>query len=507
MLPCSTSGPEGIVAIPSRNLIVVANEVDARSSKFRSSITIFRASGAPPTYPVLLSEPRTATTYIPFSALSGLAASPPFGSLVPSATTTLYTIEDSFFRASRIMTIEVTSAGPPYKVKTELRIKDNSGLLNASFAGFPNVSPSARINVDKTVNLDPEGISISLSNANSVWIVSEGAVSGANITLPNQLLRVSLVDGNILSVVNLPAAVTALQTGNGYEGVAEYGNWVVITFQRAWTGEANPRLGLYNYVTATWKFLFYPLEPYVSPITGFTGLSDISLIGNGKFLIIERDSNGGLEANIKRLYEIDLGTDLNLIAENTTVTKILKLDMMPILATKFGLMPEKVEGVAIDSAGNVWVNNDNDGINNNSGEQQLVLMGPLYAVDMPSSSPSASPKKAPVTPPVVAPIPVPIPVPVTAPTPNVTTPTPPVTAPTPPVTAPVTPPVSPPVPVKVPSPPVKVPSAPVPVNATTAPAVAPVKAPVKDDCGILGLNIFCPFSFCGLFGRILGFCD
>ena len=553
VLACSTSGPEGIVAIPSRNLLAVANEVDGRILKFRSSITIYSNSGAPATYPNLLSEPRTATTFIPFSALSGLAASPPFGSLFPSATTTLYTIEDSFFRSSRIMTIEVTSSGPPYKLKTELRIKDNSGFLNASYAGFPSVSPNARINADKTVNLDPEGIAVSLTDSSTVWIVSEGAGTGPiNITLPNQLLRVSLTDGNILNVVNLPSAVSALQTTNGYEGVTEYGNWVVIAFQRAWTGETNPRLGLYNYVTSTWKFLFYPLETYVSPIAGFTGLSEISTIGNGKFLILERDSNGGPDAAIKRLYEVDLGSNLNLIADNTTVTKTLKLDMIPILSTKFGLIPEKVEGVAIDSAGNVWVNNDNDGVANNAGEQQLVFMGPLYAADLPSSTPSVSPKKSPVAAPIVAPIPIAIPAPVpnavpvspvtppvpnavpapvapsvTPPAPNtvpvpvapsVTPPvpnavpvpvTPPVTPPVPnAVPVPVTPPIPRPTPVRVPTAPMKAPSAPVnpPANATVAPVPVPTGTPVRDDCGLFGLNIFCPFSFCGILGRFIGFC-
>jgi hypothetical protein len=513
VLACSTPAPEGIVAIPSRNLLAVSNEADARVNKFRSSISIYQNSGLPATYPNLLSEPRTTNTFIPFSALSGLAASPPFGSASPSTTTTLYTIEDSAFLSSRIMTIEVTSAGPPYKVKTELRIRDNSGFLNASFAGFPSVSPTGRINADKTVNIDPEGIAVSLTDPSTVWVVSEGAGTGpSSITLPNQLLRVRLSDGNILSVVNLPSAVSALQTTNGYEGVAEYGNWVVITFQRAWTGETNPRLGLYNYVTATWKFLFYTLDPYVSPLTGFTGLSDISSIGNGKFLILERDSNGGFDANIKRLYEIDLGSDLNLIAENTTVTKTLKLDMIPILSTKFGLIPEKVEGLAIDASGNVWVNNDNDGVVNNAGEQQLVSMGPLYAADLPSSSPSASPKKAPAPVPVVAPVPitvpVPVPVPVTPPVPVPVPVTPPVPVPvpvTPPVPVPVPVPRPVPVPVPVPRP---VPVAPVkpPANATLAPTGSPTTAPVRPDCGLFGLNVFCPFTFCGLFGRLLRLC-
>lgn len=29
----------------------------------------------------------------------------------------------------------------------------------------------------------------------------------------------------------------------------------------------------------------------------------------------------------------------------------------------------------------------------------------------------------------------------------------------------------------------------------------------REACGFLGLSIFCPFSFCGVFGRLLGLCD
>jgi hypothetical protein len=32
-------------------------------------------------------------------------------------------------------------------------------------------------------------------------------------------------------------------------------------------------------------------------------------------------------------------------------------------------------------------------------------------------------------------------------------------------------------------------------------------APVEESCGLLGLSIFCPLSFCGVFGRLLGLCS
>ena len=68
-------------------------------------------------------------------------------------------------------------------------------------------------------------------------------------------------------------------------------------------------------------------------------------------------------------------------------------------------------------------------------------------------------------------------------------------------------PVTVPVPVKSPTkaPVVKTPTA-SPV-ATKAPSKNPTAAPQREKCGILGLNIFCPFTFCGLFGRLLGLCN
>ena len=49
-------GPEGGLTIPSRNLFVVANEVDARDHKMRSTITIYEYSKKKAKYPTLISK-------------------------------------------------------------------------------------------------------------------------------------------------------------------------------------------------------------------------------------------------------------------------------------------------------------------------------------------------------------------------------------------------------------------------------------------------------------------
>lgn len=46
VLPTGGSGPEGVFAIPQRNLFVVANENDSRADKFRAAVSIFELQEA-----------------------------------------------------------------------------------------------------------------------------------------------------------------------------------------------------------------------------------------------------------------------------------------------------------------------------------------------------------------------------------------------------------------------------------------------------------------------------
>lgn len=66
--------------------------------------------------------------------------------------------------------------------------------------------------------------------------------------------------------------------------------------------------------------------------------------------------------------------------------------MLPVLQSLNGLVFEKIEGVTVTAGGGVWINNDNDGVLNNSGEQLLMYLGKLFN---PYTKPPAA---APVTP-------------------------------------------------------------------------------------------------------------
>lgn len=166
--------PEGLVTIPSRGLMVSASEVDDRGLPARTALNIYAYQKAAPAYPTIQSADRADGKPIPWSALSGMVAAP--------SGNTVYAVDDSFFRANRIFTVDVGVT--PAVIRSELRITDASDVLKTFGATLPaaknnqafdQTDVAAMINADKTVNLDPEGIS--LASAGGFWIASEGAGS------------------------------------------------------------------------------------------------------------------------------------------------------------------------------------------------------------------------------------------------------------------------------------------------------------------------------------------
>lgn len=365
--------PEGLLTIPARGLMVSASEVDDRGLPARAALNLYRYEQAAPAYPTIQSADRDDGKPIPWAALSGMVAA--------TSGNTVYAVDDSFYRANRIFTVDVGVT--PAVIRAELRITDANDVLKNFGATLPaardnqafdQTDVAAMINADKTVNLDPEGIS--LASAGGFWIASEGAGSktayetGRNITSANLLLRVSTA-GVIEEVVALPEAVNALQTRYGFEGVAESDGKLVVAMQRPWLGETMPRIAVYDLAARTWQFHFYPLDPAASPNGGWVGLSEITALGGNRFLVVERDNQNGPDARVKRLYRIDLSG----VADGGTLRKTLVRDLMPDLRATRGPVLEKIEGLARLASGEVLFVTDNDGVNDNSGETQLVRLG------------------------------------------------------------------------------------------------------------------------------------
>ena len=365
--------PEGVLAIPSRNLLIVASETDDRGILARSSLNIYACQTAPAAYPTIQSVDRADGTPIPWGALSGFAAA--------TAGSTVYAIDDSFFRGNRIF--EIDTATKPAMLKKEIRIVDPNGKIAALAAVLPDTANAnafddtdlaAMVNADGTVNIDPEGIS--LASGGGFWIASEGNGTVGEAARPvltaNLIFKVSAT-GVIEDIVMLPADVNAKQVRFGFEGIAESGGKLVVAFQRAWTGEAQPRIGVYDIAAKSWTFHFYQLDPVSSSNGGWVGLSDITALGNNRFLVVERDNQGGPDARIKRLYRIDLSGQAN----GSTLVKTLVRDLMPDLRAPNGNIHEKIEGLAVMANGDVLIVNDNDGVHDNSGEVQLLNLGKL----------------------------------------------------------------------------------------------------------------------------------
>jgi len=375
-------GPEGVLAITSRNLLVAASEEDSRDDGFRSAINIYSYEEADPDYPTIASANRADGTPIPWSAMSGLAADP----MNPRR---LYAIEDSYYGSNRIFGIDISQT--PALLDTEITLSDANGVLSAiptEALADPAVAPDdptridvfdeadldALINDDNTVNIDPEGIAV--ASAGGYWIASEGDGTVGDPDRPvNSLNFIFKVDaaGVIESVVTLPDALNDVQFRFGFEGIAESDGAAYVAFQRVWPGDTEARIGVYDVATATWTFLFYPLEAPTSQNGGWVGLSDITALGSGRFLVVERDNQAGPDAAIKRLYTFDTTG----LADGASVTKVLVRDLMPDLMAPGGLVPEKIEGSAVTANGDVYIINDNDGVDDNSGETQLINLGDI----------------------------------------------------------------------------------------------------------------------------------
>ena len=371
----SAQAPEGVLTIPSRNLVITASEetdpVVGKPSIF-AALNIYQYQKAAPKYPTLESVNRTDGTPIPWSALSGLAAAPT-GSL-------LYAIDDAFFKGNRIF--EIDTSVTPAKLQREIRITDPNGLIAALATSLPDTASTSTFDdadlpalvntADQSVNIDPEGIAIaSATYGGGFWIASEGAVGKS----ANLIFKVSAT-GVIDDIIQLPDAVNAKQTGNGFEGIAEADGKLVVAFQLPWTGDManHARIGVYDLTTQTWSFMFYPLDVVTSANGGWVGLSEIMALGNNRFAVIERDNQAGPDATIKKIYRIDLTGKV----DGNVLSKTLVRDVLPDLRATRGHVLEKIEGLARLADGNVYLVNDNDGLDKGNGETQLIKLGKIF---------------------------------------------------------------------------------------------------------------------------------
>ena len=237
--------------------------------------------------------------------------------------------------------------------------------------------PSGEVRRD----LDLEGIAVAPDGG--FWLASEGRNNDES-GRPNALVRVDAA-GVVQDEFELPAALLADGwTSSGFEGVAVSadGAYVYAVIQRSWDSDApgTTKVARYDVAADAWGFVAYPVDPVESPNGGWVGLSEVTLLPDGTFAIIERDNQLGTDARIKKVYGVDLaGADFQPYATGATlpvVEKSLLADVLPVLEANSVWTPDKFEGLAVTADGDVYISTDNDGLDDAIGQTVFVNLGP-----------------------------------------------------------------------------------------------------------------------------------
>jgi hypothetical protein len=342
-LPSGIS-PEGLVAIPSRNLLVTANEVDLREDGLAGShVMLYELAEGEAAYPQLISDLDAKGHPIGWAAISGAVGDAEKPGI-------LYAVSDSVLSAEPAI-YEIDATAKPARIVKKT-------IINR--AG------------DAAQKLDLEGIT--LDGEGGFWLASEGR---SDRLTPHALYHVD-AEGKILEEVAFPEALLPSEIRFGAEGVAKVGDTLWVAIQREWKDDPKGQVKLLGYNTKekTWSAVRYPLE---APAEGaWNGLSEITLYGDHVY-IIERDNQIALKAALKKLYRVpvsalvgaEIGGDL------PVVTKEEVRDFIPDLAANRGYVVDKIESFAIDAAGTGFVITDNDGVADSSGETFFWSVGTI----------------------------------------------------------------------------------------------------------------------------------
>ncbi|WP_454050474.1 esterase-like activity of phytase family protein [Cellulomonas sp. Marseille-Q8402] len=362
----TTNGPEGLLPVPGRDLLVVSSETDDSEARVRSAVTVFgrgdrwAGDAGTPQFPSVVSADDAAGDPIGWGAL---------GALAPDVDdpTHLWSVTDAAFAETRLLSLDVSTS--PAVIDGEIAVTE---------AGAP-------------VALDAEGIASRTDGG--FWLGVEGA-TGAE----NRLVRVDAA-GAVQETVALPADVTAGLTKWGVEGVTTTtdasGEHVVVALQRGLTTDPGglggaARIGRYDVTGGTWTWFSYPLTA-TSAAGDWMGLSEITAVDADSFAVIERDKLNGPDAAVKAVYQVDLPASTPGQAEVVPLTKTLAADVLPALQATNGWTQEKLEGLTVGGDGQVYVVTDNDGADDATGE--TVLLGLGAAADLFTTSTTPEPEE------------------------------------------------------------------------------------------------------------------
>jgi hypothetical protein len=391
----ATNGPEGLLAVPSRNLLVTSSETDDAEAGVRASVALFELGDGVEGQPSIVSDDVDGLP-IGWQALGALSAK-------PGDTGHIYTASDSALAPSTIFTVDVTAT--PARITDSLVVTENN-------------EPAV---------LDIEGLHA--REQGGFWLAGEGE-TGAE----NALYRTDAA-GAIEETVLLPADVSDHIAKWGLEGVtattdADGNEQLYVAVQRPlWADPADPtttvdgdgvtRIGKYDVTEKSWTWFGYQLEAD-SGDGDWMGLSEIVAVNENTLAVIERDKLNGPDAAVKRIYTVTL-PDVD-PAEGTLpiLPKRLAYDVLFDLEATNGWTQEKLEGLTIGADGNVYVVTDNDGVQDATGETVFLNLGTtedVLGVVTPEPTPTETPTATPTATPTPTPAPTETPTPTETPAP------------------------------------------------------------------------------------------
>lgn len=353
----TTVGPEGLLPIPGRDLLIVASEVDEAKEGTRSAIQVYGLdSQDQDEFPSIVANGPIYRSQIGWGALSGLAAD-------RWRKDRLVAVSDSAYKEGKIFHIHAKRTRTA-NIYRETTIRDAKG------------------NIVK--GLDLEGISS--RTGGGYWLASE-----AKKPEDNRLIRVD-PKGIIRQEVSLPEEITSKMGKWGLEGVTSVGHGkkevLYFVIQRPlWDnpkkksepvdGDNIARIGRYEVGTGKFSWYGYEMEKSEKG-SGWVGLSEITALNasGSRLAVIERDKGVGDKANHKKVYEIDIPDTGAATGEKVTVVKKkLLVDALPKLKSTNGWTQEKLEGFAVDKIGNMYAVTDNDGVKDANGETVFMYLG------------------------------------------------------------------------------------------------------------------------------------
>jgi DNA-binding beta-propeller fold protein YncE len=372
----TTNGPEGLLAVPGRDLLVVSSEEDDAEVGVRASVSVFGrgerwadAAGTPQ-FPSVVSADAAAGPQagspIGWGALGALSAD-------PSDPARLWTATDAAYAVTQLLSLDVSGYG-----------EGSPAVIDRAVTLTEDGEP---------VGLDVEGVAARADGG--FWLGVEGA-TGAD----SAVVRVD-AEGAVQERVALPADVVTGLGKQGIEGVAVQGTgadeqvWVAL--QRGLTTDdggaaGTARLGRYDVASDTWDWFAYPLGT-TSTAGDWIGLSEVTVVDDDTLAVVERDKLNGPAAAVKRVYTVDVPETAVGAASTTPVAvhKVLAHDVLADLRATNGWTQEKLEGLTIGGDGTVWAVTDNDGMADATGETVLLRLGAAADVFPEAGQPGEEP--------------------------------------------------------------------------------------------------------------------